>query len=125
MTAPEGQALYTVAPGQQEMRESTLAESHMDNNEQVFDTQHAVRNTQSYESGVVPRRGETVMVAGEGCWMIDSEGRRYLDLASSQGVAMLGYNHPVLTAALQSRWRACTPAQTFFTMTRAPPSWKN
>ena len=110
MTAPEGQALYTVAHGQQEMRESTLAESHMDNNEQVFDTQHAVRNTQSYESGVVPRRGETVMVAGEGCWMIDSEGRRYLDLASSQGVAMLGYNHPVLTAALQeqvARLHAC------------------
>ena len=110
MTAPEEQALYTVAPGQQEMRESTLAESHMDNNEQVFDTQHAVRNTQSYESGVVPRRGETVMVAGEGCWMIDSEGRRYLDLTSSQGVAMLGYNHPVLTAALQeqvARLHAC------------------
>ena len=50
------------------------------------------------------------MVTGEGCWMIDSEGRRYLDLTSSQGVAMLGYGHPALTAALQEqagRLHAC------------------
>lgn len=76
----------------------------------IADTQFAVSNTQSYESGVVPRRGETVMVAGEGCWMIDSEGRRFLDMTSSQGVAMLGYGHPVLTAALQEqagRLHAC------------------
>ena len=76
----------------------------------MSDTQLAVSNTQTYESGVVPRRGETVMVAGEGCWMIDSEGRRYLDMTSSQGVAMLGYGHPVLTAALQEqagRMHAC------------------
>jgi len=50
------------------------------------------------------------MVAGEGCWMIDSKGRRFLDMTSSQGVAMLGYGHPVLTAALQEqagRLHAC------------------
>ena len=79
-------------------------------NEQSLNAQHAISNTNSYESGVVPRRGDTVMVAGEGCWMIDSDGRRYLDLTSSQGVAMLGYNHPVLTKALQeqvARLHAC------------------
>ncbi len=78
--------------------------------EKPAEPQTAVTNEQSYESGVVPRRGETVMVAGEGCWMIDSEGRRYLDMTSSQGVAMLGYGHPVLTAALQEqagRLHAC------------------
>ena len=50
------------------------------------------------------------MVRGEGCWMIDSEGRRYLDMTSSQGVAMMGYGHPVLTAAIQEqagRMHAC------------------
>lgn len=50
------------------------------------------------------------MVAGEGCWMIDGDGRRYLDLTSSQGVAMMGYGHPVLTAAVQEqagRLHAC------------------
>ena len=82
----------------------------MTQNMQQTTAQHAISNTQSYESGVVPRRGDTVMVAGEGCWMIDSDGRRYLDLTSSQGVAMLGYNHPVLTKALQeqvARLHAC------------------
>jgi acetylornithine/LysW-gamma-L-lysine aminotransferase len=76
----------------------------------MTDTQYTIRNTQSYESGVVPRRGDTVMVAGEGCWMIDRTGQRYLDLTASQGVAMLGYNHPVLTAAIQEqagRLHAC------------------
>ena len=76
----------------------------------MLDTQNAVHHTQSYESGVVPRRGETVMVAGEGCWMVDSGGKRYLDLTSSQGVAMLGYGHPVLTEAIQEqagRMHAC------------------
>ena len=82
----------------------------MGSEQNLLDTQNAVRHTQSYESGVVPRRGETVMVAGEGCWMIDSDGNRYLDLTSSQGVAMLGYGHPVLTEAIQEqagRMHAC------------------
>jgi acetylornithine/LysW-gamma-L-lysine aminotransferase len=82
----------------------------MESEQDVTDTQFAVRNTATYESGVVPRRGETVMVAGEGCWMIDSKGQRYLDLTSSQGVAMLGYGHPVLTEAIQEqagRMHAC------------------
>lgn len=85
-------------------------ELQMEAEQPLYDTQNAVHNTLSYESGVVPRRGDTVMVAGEGCWMIDSEGQRYLDMTSSQGVAMLGYNHPVLTAAIQeqaSRMHAC------------------
>ncbi|MBX3054155.1 MAG: aminotransferase class III-fold pyridoxal phosphate-dependent enzyme [Caldilineaceae bacterium] len=62
------------------------------------------------ESGVVSRRGETVLVSGEGCWMVDSEGNRYLDLTSSQGVAMLGYGHPALSAAIAEqaqRLHAC------------------
>ena len=82
----------------------------METVQNILETHDAVRQTQSHESGVVPRRGETVMVAGEGCWMIDSDGNRYLDLTSSQGVAMLGYGHPVLTAAIQEqagRMHAC------------------
>lgn len=82
----------------------------METVQNILETHDAVRQTQSHESGVVPRRGETVMVAGEGCWMVDSEGNRYLDLTSSQGVAMLGYGHPVLTEAIQdqaARMHAC------------------
>lgn len=86
----------------------------MDTVQSSIDANSAVRNTQVYESGVVPRRGETVMVAGEGCWMIDSEGQRYLDLTSSQGVAMLGYNHPVLTAAIQEQAALMHACPNFF-----------
>ena len=32
--------------------------------------------------------------------MVDSDGRRYLDLSSAQGVAMLGHCHPRVTAAI-------------------------
>ena len=50
--------------------------------------------------GTTARRGEAVFVRGEGCWMVDSEGHRYLDLSSAQGVAMLGHCHPRVTAAI-------------------------
>jgi acetylornithine/LysW-gamma-L-lysine aminotransferase len=66
------------------------------------------------ESGVVPRRGETVMVAGEGCWMIDAEGTRYLDMTAAQGVAMLGYGHPVLTAAIAEQAGTLHACPSFF-----------
>ena len=50
--------------------------------------------------GTTARRGEAVFVRGEGCWLFDSDGRRYLDLSSAQGVAMLGHSHPGLSAAV-------------------------
>jgi acetylornithine/LysW-gamma-L-lysine aminotransferase len=50
--------------------------------------------------GTTARRGETVFVRGEGCWMVDSDGHRHLDLSSAQGVAMLGHCHPRVTAAI-------------------------
>ncbi len=50
--------------------------------------------------GTVARRGETVITRGEGCWLWDTEGRRYLDMGSAQGVAMLGHAHPALSAAI-------------------------
>lgn len=50
--------------------------------------------------GTTARRGEAVFVRGDGCWLIDSDGRRYLDLGSAQGVAMLGHSHPALGAAI-------------------------
>lgn len=66
------------------------------------------------ESGVVPRRGNTVMVAGEGCWMIDAEGKRYLDMTAAQGVAMLGYGHPALTAAIAEQAGTLHACPSFF-----------
>lgn len=53
--------------------------------------------------GTTQRRGETVMVRGEGCWLFDTTGKRYLDLTAAQGVAMLGHCHPKLSAALAAQ----------------------
>jgi LysW-gamma-L-lysine/LysW-L-ornithine aminotransferase len=53
-----------------------------------------------YLGGMVQRRGEVVIAKGDGSWLEDTAGRRYLDLTSAQGVAMLGHCHPALTAAI-------------------------
>ncbi len=55
---------------------------------------------EQYAGGTTARRGDVVMARGEGCWMWDVEGRRYLDLTAGQGVAMLGHSHPALSAAI-------------------------
>jgi acetylornithine/LysW-gamma-L-lysine aminotransferase len=52
---------------------------------------------------LVPRRGEHAMVRGVGCWLWDDEGRRYLDLTASYGVAPLGHAHPALVAAISAQ----------------------
>lgn len=53
--------------------------------------------------GTTQRRGETVIVRGEGSWLFDTAGKRYLDLTAAQGVAMLGHCHPKLSAALAAQ----------------------
>ena len=40
------------------------------------------------------------IVRGEGAWVFDLDGKRYLDLTSAYGTAILGYGHPELTRAL-------------------------
>lgn len=50
--------------------------------------------------GTTARRGDAVFVSGEGCWLTDADGHRYLDLSSAQGVAMLGHCHPSISEAI-------------------------
>jgi LysW-gamma-L-lysine/LysW-L-ornithine aminotransferase len=50
--------------------------------------------------GSTARRGDAVFVSGEGCWLTDADGQRYLDLSSAQGVAMLGHCHPSISEAI-------------------------
>ncbi|MCW2642508.1 MAG: glutamate-semialdehyde--aminomutase [Dactylosporangium sp.] len=40
------------------------------------------------------------MVRGEGCWLFDADGRRYVDLVSSWGPLILGHAHPEVVAAV-------------------------
>ena len=46
------------------------------------------------------RRAAPLFVGGEGAWMHDAEGRRFLDLISGIGANSLGHGHPRLAAAL-------------------------
>jgi acetylornithine/N-succinyldiaminopimelate aminotransferase len=46
------------------------------------------------------RRAPVVFTRGEGCYLWDAEGKRYLDLVSGVGVAALGHANPVLASAL-------------------------
>jgi len=40
------------------------------------------------------------MVRGEGCWLYDADGRRYVDLLCSWGPLILGHAHPEVVAAI-------------------------
>ena len=46
---------------------------------------------------------EVVPVAGEGLWLQDIMGRRYLDFTSGIGVTSLGHAHPAVLQALQQQ----------------------
>jgi acetylornithine aminotransferase/acetylornithine/N-succinyldiaminopimelate aminotransferase len=50
-------------------------------------------------------RNPLLFVSGEGVYLRDEEGNEYLDLLSGIGVCALGYNHPVLTAAIAEQSR--------------------
>ena len=54
------------------------------------------------------------MARGEGAWLWDTEGNRYLDMTSSQGVAMLGHSHPALTAAIAEQAQRLISCPNFF-----------
>jgi adenosylmethionine---8-amino-7-oxononanoate aminotransferase len=44
-----------------------------------------------------------VIVEGRGCWLVDAEGRRYLDGVSSLWCNVHGHRHPTLDAALRTQ----------------------
>lgn len=75
----------------------------MEVQEQMTDTRAVIE--EQILGGTTARRGDAVFVRGEGCWLIDSNGRRYLDLSSAQGVAMLGHCHPRVSDAVARQAR--------------------
>jgi len=60
----------------------------------------ATSNAEDLAAGLIPKRGTSAMVRGEGCWLWNSEGSRFLDLTSGHGVAPLGHCHPALRRAI-------------------------
>lgn len=43
------------------------------------------------------------IIRGEGVWLFDTEGNRYLDAIAGLGVNALGHNHPAVVAAIQEQ----------------------
>jgi adenosylmethionine-8-amino-7-oxononanoate aminotransferase len=57
-----------------------------------------------------------VAVGGEGVWLIDAQGRRYLDASGGAAVSCLGHGHPDVRAAMHAQIDALAYAHTgFFT----------
>ena len=54
-------------------------------------------------AGVLPRYYDVVAERGEGSWLIDVDGRRYLDLGSGIAVLSTGHCHPEVVAAVQQQ----------------------
>ena len=63
---------------------------------------------------------DIALVRGEGAYLYDSDGRRYLDAMSNYGVAVLGHADPDYTAALADQLRTLTTGhQSFYNDVRA------
>ncbi len=74
----------------------------------TMDDHDLARIEEQILGGTTARRGSTVFASGRGCWLTDTTGRRYLDLGSAQGVAMLGHCHPAVTAAIVEQAQTLT-----------------
>mgnify|MGYP002145444184 CR=1 FL=1 len=51
---------------------------------------------------------------GRGCWLWDTEGRRYLDLCAGVAVSALGHAHPRLTATIAEQAGRLLHASNYF-----------
>ncbi len=62
-----------------------------------------------------------VLTRGEGVWLWDEDGRRYLDMLSAYSAVSFGYGHPKLLAALQEQAaRLAVTSRAYYT-DRLPP----
>ncbi len=67
---------------------------------------------------------QRVLVRGEGCYVWDADGKRYLDLLAGIAVNALGHAHPTLTAAISAQLGTLGHVSNFFgTPTRS--RWPN
>src|SRR5438128_10617989 len=56
----------------------------------------------AHTSGVYPKRPLTI-VRGEGAYLYDDTGNRYVDCVGGQGSANLGHSHPAVVAAIREQ----------------------
>lgn len=58
---------------------------------------------------------QLVLTRGDGCYVWDADGRRYLDLLGGIAVTALGHNHPALVAAVSKQASEMLHVSNFFT----------
>lgn len=63
-------------------------------------------------------RPQTVLTRGEGCYVEDADGKRYLDLLAGIAVNTLGHGHPALVEAISAQAARLMHVSNFFT---SPP----
>jgi acetylornithine/N-succinyldiaminopimelate aminotransferase len=51
-------------------------------------------------------RHDVTFVSGDGCWLVDADGKRYLDLLAGIAVVSLGHRHPAPLAAARAQLEA-------------------
>lgn len=68
----------------------------------MIDVQNIQQTEEQYTSGAYSKRPLTI-VRGEGSTLWDDAGNAYLDATSGQGVALLGYSHPVVVQAISTQ----------------------
>lgn len=63
----------------------------------------------------ITKRPEIVMISGEGSWLTDDSGKRYLDFLQGWAVNCLGHSNPGMIAALEKQSRQLiNPSPAFF-----------
>ncbi len=72
--------------------------------------------TERYTHAVMNTFGppQTVLVRGEGCYVWDADGRRYLDLLAGIAVNALGHAHPALVEAVSTQMSTLGHVSNFF-----------
>ena len=67
------------------------------------ETEELLTLKERYIPAVYQQHHPIVAVSGEGAWISDSDGRRYLDFAGGIGVLNVGHRHPLVVKAVQEQ----------------------
>lgn len=88
---------------------------------ETMDAAKIVETETRRESGVFPKRTSVAPIArGQGAWLWDVHGKRYLDCGANYGVGNVGHCHPRVVQAIraQAEKLLCLP-QTYYSEVRA------
>ena len=78
---------------------------------------HSQQILDRYRAALIPVFGvpQTVLSHGDGCYVVDVDGKRYLDLLGGIAVNTLGHGHPALVEAITKQASQVVHISNFFT----------